>query len=520
MEQTGKKGHTESMVTAPLKIFCSYGHEDEDIVDTLRTHLSPLRRKNLISDWHDRQIPPGGDWDKEIKAQLDSADIILLIISSDFIASRYCMDVETRRALERDRKGTATVIPIFARQCVTDGLSFAYLQGSPRDRNWLAPLPDQDKAYAEVVEFIKTAVEIRLGLAGTSSNKGPGPRGEIPVKKGLGRSRRLLRASVFCSIMVAVLVAGYYFMKPQPDSVADLLLRQGEYSQAQAHCEDQLQNSQELKYINQCLEITALMLEDQPRETRIVKAKSLRQRYPMSPFPLLVLAEDYSATGDGVGRLNMAEELYQQALEMEPKLSQAHFGLGQIDHLRGNLQAALKHYKQAGEYSPDNRRILHNLASINSELGNYTVAHDQYQQLIKVDETIILPYVELVWLLHKNGSFAEALEVDNRLFNEILVYESVWEEELNRAPWFFPVKEHNVYLDQQGEKEQYLSAQYQLSRLLAADGAVGQGLSLKKEIELKSDIKLLLYNQLIQLMEVHNDQHTLDRLKTFKKQFH
>lgn len=52
----------------------------------LRTHLASLRQRKLIEDRHDRQIPPGGDWNEEIKRQVDEADIILLLISSDYIA--------------------------------------------------------------------------------------------------------------------------------------------------------------------------------------------------------------------------------------------------------------------------------------------------------------------------------------------------------------------------------------------------------------------------------------------------
>ena len=95
------------MTDTPV-VFYSYSHRDEDLKSRLDVHLSALRREGLIQSWHDREILPGADWNIEINDAVTRADIVLLLVSADFIASEYCWGVEFTRALERHDKGEAT----------------------------------------------------------------------------------------------------------------------------------------------------------------------------------------------------------------------------------------------------------------------------------------------------------------------------------------------------------------------------------------------------------------------------
>ncbi len=95
----------------PLEVFISYSHRDETLREELGKHLSALRRENVIGFWHDRMIGAGVEWRDEIDRRLEQAGIILPLVSPDFIASEYCYDVETKRALERHTAGEAVVIP-------------------------------------------------------------------------------------------------------------------------------------------------------------------------------------------------------------------------------------------------------------------------------------------------------------------------------------------------------------------------------------------------------------------------
>ena len=77
-------------MSSSSEVFISYSHKDERYREQLDAHLSQLRNERLISDWHDRAIPPGSQWADEIDQHVDSAQVILLLVSPDFLASRYC----------------------------------------------------------------------------------------------------------------------------------------------------------------------------------------------------------------------------------------------------------------------------------------------------------------------------------------------------------------------------------------------------------------------------------------------
>ena len=116
-----------------VEVFYSYAHKDEKLRNALVEHLSTLRRQGYISEWHDRHILAGTDWAQEIDAHLNSASLILLLISPSFIASDYCYGIEMQRALERHHARQARVIPVILRPTDLSGTPFAALQFLPTD---------------------------------------------------------------------------------------------------------------------------------------------------------------------------------------------------------------------------------------------------------------------------------------------------------------------------------------------------------------------------------------------------
>ena len=72
-----------------LEVFFSYAHRDEVLRDELVKHLSLLQHQGVITAWHDRKITAGTEWAGAIDAHLQSAQIILLLVSADFMASAY-----------------------------------------------------------------------------------------------------------------------------------------------------------------------------------------------------------------------------------------------------------------------------------------------------------------------------------------------------------------------------------------------------------------------------------------------
>lgn len=142
----------------PLKVFISYSHKDESFLKELEAHLASLQRKGAIEKWHDRRIGAGTDWKNEIDKHLNEADIVLLLVSSDFINSDYCHDIEMKAALARHAKGETLVIPIIVRVCVWNDVDFAHLQALPKDAKAVKSWTDPDEAWTDIARGIGAAV--------------------------------------------------------------------------------------------------------------------------------------------------------------------------------------------------------------------------------------------------------------------------------------------------------------------------------------------------------------------------
>ena len=115
-------------------VFFSYSRADEALRNELEKHLSVLHREDVITTWHDGRIGPGEELHGQINDQLNSADIVLLLVSADFLASDYCYDVEMIRAMERHERDEARVIPVILRPCDWHGSPFGALMAVPPDR--------------------------------------------------------------------------------------------------------------------------------------------------------------------------------------------------------------------------------------------------------------------------------------------------------------------------------------------------------------------------------------------------
>ena len=143
----------------PLSVFISYSHRDEDFKDELVVHLASLKRQGKICAWQDRDIEAGAEWDAEIQQQLESAEIVLLLITPRFLASDYCFDLEMQRAVERHDEGSARVIPIIIKPCDWQGTPFSKLQVVPKDAKPITKWGDQDEAFLDSMKGIRRAVE-------------------------------------------------------------------------------------------------------------------------------------------------------------------------------------------------------------------------------------------------------------------------------------------------------------------------------------------------------------------------
>jgi hypothetical protein len=148
-----------SKPTRAVEVFFSYSHKDEELRDELSKHLAMLMRQRVITAWHDRRIGAGKEWQNEIDEHLNTADIILLLISSDFLASDYCYDVEVKTAMKRHDDGEARVIPVILRPVDWKGAPFGKLQSLPKDARPVTDWPNRDKAFENVAHGIRVAAE-------------------------------------------------------------------------------------------------------------------------------------------------------------------------------------------------------------------------------------------------------------------------------------------------------------------------------------------------------------------------
>lgn len=144
---------------APLNLFISYSHQDDSSREKLEGHLKILKRQGILDTWNDRAIEVGQDWEEEIRKALDRADIVLLLISSDFLASDFCYGSELKRAMARHRSGDARVVPVFLRACDWKDEEFGKLQGVPDNAKPVSQWDDRDQAFTIVAKAIRKAAE-------------------------------------------------------------------------------------------------------------------------------------------------------------------------------------------------------------------------------------------------------------------------------------------------------------------------------------------------------------------------
>jgi internalin A len=158
LSRSQRRAPGQALAESALKVFYSYSHKDEQLKNEMEAHLKILERMGLISPWHDRLIRPGDDWAGEIDVNLDIADIILLLVSADFINSEYCYSKEMKVALEREKAGKGRVVPVILRDCNWKHAPFGDLQGLPKDVKAVTLWPDRDSAWRDVSEGIERVI--------------------------------------------------------------------------------------------------------------------------------------------------------------------------------------------------------------------------------------------------------------------------------------------------------------------------------------------------------------------------
>src|SRR5436309_1815128 len=142
-----------------IEVFISYSHQDQALRQKLDNHLANLKRQKIITSWYDGDIKPGEDLQPQIIEHLNKAQIILLLVSADFMASDFCYSIELKEAIARHDANQARVIPILLRPTDWQGAPFSKLKMLPTDAKAVTRWPTLDDAFVDVLKGIRAAID-------------------------------------------------------------------------------------------------------------------------------------------------------------------------------------------------------------------------------------------------------------------------------------------------------------------------------------------------------------------------
>lgn len=176
-----------SAFSKSVKIFFSYAFsapKDKRLFERLATHLAVLRRQHIIAEMYDSELSPGSTLAQWIEATLNTVDIIVLLISADFVASERCYEVEMKRALELHKAGLVELIPVLLQPTDLQGLPIAAYQPLPENRKPVSKWRDRDEALQEVAKGIRRVIEQIAGqVIRKQANRQEAPLYVLPYRQ-------------------------------------------------------------------------------------------------------------------------------------------------------------------------------------------------------------------------------------------------------------------------------------------------------------------------------------------------
>src|SRR5712692_5360326 len=400
-----------------IEILCCYAREDQDLMKNLRKHLMPLQRRGLITIWSDTDIDAGDAWEEEIKKHLDTAHIILLLISPDFMASDYCYSTEMERALQRNEQKEARVIPIILRPTAWKGAPFDKLQMLPSNakpvtdrRSW----QDADEALNDVIQQIDPiAIDLLLPLYIDEAME--------LVKKGrradaLAVYERALRlepkyvAALYGKGAALFLLDRYEESVEAYDKAIEVSIENTENVDARFYY-GKASALRKLQRYNESLQAYDESIRINTRKRRTYKDK----------VELLLQLERFTETF----------EVYQQLIKVDPEnAAEYHIQTGDVLVKLRRYGEALEAYDEAIRLDPDetlDKRLYHKKGELLLRLGKFEDVVATYEQAIILDPQIAI--------YHENKG--RALLALNRFEEALAAYENCIKLSTDADPYQF-----------------------------------------------------------------------------------
>ena len=501
------------MIT-PLNVFISYAHEDEAHRETLGKHLSALVREGLISIWHDRQITGGREWAGVIDQKLKGADIVLLLISADFLDSDYCNDVELTEAIRMHDAKQARVVPVILRSCDWEKSQFARFNPLPPDRLPVVEAEHPDQRFKAVAKGLRAIVaELRTNSEAILSKlpaqaqqaEPPAAAAKLPSESQppaweTARESKTAHAEsvtakprtitigkisllgiieigpfeiplpthgvavwgLIAILLLSGIVGGgaYWFAVRAPLADARDAMRMARYDAAL----DSL--AKVPGWLAQWPEVAALRekaalgtrFHAPPQDWQILRRDLDRLRADRPDDADLMVLEATMAMRQK--NYDKARETLQIAVNSDPRNAEAWFLLGLDRDLAGDVEKAADHYRKAVELAPDSPQYRSNLARMLLDHSKLDQAIQEYQKISQFP----LARVEQALGHWAKGEMREAGDaqrdaltmLDNEVF-QVQFY--------NLLSWIFPLAK--VQLTKQEDKRCYVLLAVSASRRLA-----------------------------------------------------
>jgi tetratricopeptide (TPR) repeat protein len=489
----------------PLTVFISYAHEDKDLFEKLINGLSLLQRQGIIGvPWYDRHISGGRKWSDEIERNLEEANIILLLVSHDFLASDYCYKIELPRALERHAENKARVIPINLRPAEWKDAPFGEFQRFPTGEQAVTQWSNPDEAFREIAVGVRKVAE---ELRGSTASR---PLPFIPPIPFSRRQRTTLL--VFFLASVALIIGFCLWQSHQHLTHGNQLIDIGLYAEAR----NAFQSAWSFNPLSSAaalgIEKTALveMKSDLVRFEQ--QAQRLYQKAPHDPHVNMFM-------GDLALRLDDREKalgFYKKAVELRPELAEAHFAPGRLYDQDGNRDKAKSEYEKASRISSTTPKYRNNLADLLFREGNYDEAIKQYG----VNNEYPLSALEIGKIYWAKGDIAQARDQQRQAI-VWLEDENIVTKPWNQGPWEFEIsRNQGVRLSTVREKHCYAHYTLSVSSYLLGEEADAESHG-KKAQELcptaENDLKAIVGYDLARVKEVNGKYAA--RITAYRQRF-